>query len=393
MTLALLLAAVLLLSWSNGANDNFKGVATLYGSGTASFRGALIWATATTFVGSLVSVALARRLAVAFSGKGLVPAELIDPAMLAAIGAAAAVTILAATLLGMPTSTTHALTGALVGSALAATAATGATGATGAAIGAGMASIGWERLVTRFAQPLLLSPVLAIVATALVYPALRKLRLALGIERRTCICIGDAEPVPIAAASHAAALTQGGPALEVALGDRERCVERYGGRVLGLGAQRAVDVVHYLSAGAVCFARAVNDTPKIAALLFAFAALSSASVTPAILLTVAAAMAAGGWLQARKVAETMSRRITGLNPGQGLTANLITAALVMGASQLGVPVSTTHVSCGSIFGIGLANRRADRRTVQLILATWVTTLPVGLALGAAFLLLFRQLGL
>ncbi len=379
MTLALLLAAVLLLSWSNGANDNFKGVATLYGSGAASFRGALVWATATTFVGSLVSVALARRLAVAFSGKGLIAAELIDPPMLAAIGAAAALTILAATLVGMPTSTTHALTGALVGAALV------------AAGPAGPVGVDWERLLTRFAQPLLLSPLLAVVATALLYPALRKLRLALGIERHTCVCIGDGEPLPIAAASSALALAPDRPALAIALGDDERCVERYGGRLLGLEAQRAVDALHFLSAGAVCFARAVNDTPKIAALLLAFAALGSASATPAILLAVAVAMATGGWLQARKVAETMSRRITDLDPGQGLTANLVTAALVLGASHLGVPVSTTHVTCGSIFGIGLANRRGDRRTIRRILLTWVTTLPVALALGAALLLALRAI--
>ncbi len=382
MIVALLLAAVLLLSWSNGANDNFKGVATLYGSGAASFGGARLWATGATFLGSLVSVALARRLAVAFSGKGLIPAELIDPPMLAAIGSAAALTILAATLLGMPTSTTHALTGALVGSALA---------AAGPAGVASFASIDWGRLLTRFAQPLLLSPVLAIAATALLSPALRRLRRALGVERRTCVCIGDGEPVPLAAAARAAALAPPRPALEIAVGESERCVERYGGRVLGLEAQRTVDAVHFLSAGAVCFARAVNDTPKIAALLLAFAALGPDRPTPVILLAVAVAMAAGGWLQARKVAETMSRRITDLDPGQGLTANLVTAALVLGASHLGVPVSTTHVSCGSIFGIGLANRRGDRRTIRRILATWLTTLPLALVLGAAILLALRAI--
>ncbi len=389
MTLALLLAAVLLLSWSNGANDNFKGVATLYGSGAASFRGARLWATATTFVGSLVSVALARRLAVAFSGTGLIPAELIDPPMLAAIGSAAALTILAATLLGMPTSTTHALTGALVGSALAAAALASAPSAAGPG---SLAGVDWERLMNRFAQPLLVSPLLAIAATALLYPTLRRLRLALGVERRTCVCIGDGEPVPLPTAAQAAALAPGRPALEIAVGESARCVERYGGRLLGLEAQRAVDAVHFLSAGAVCFARAVNDTPKVAALLLAFAALGSATYTPGILLAVAVAMAAGGWLQSRKVAETMSRRITDLNPGQGLTANLVTAGLVLGASHLGVPVSTTHVSCGSIFGIGLANRRADGRTVRQILATWLTTLPLAFVLGAVILLALRAIG-
>jgi len=107
---------------------------------------------------------------------------------------------------------------------------------------------------------------------------------------------------------------------------------------------------------------------------------------------VALAMAAGGWLHSRKVAHTMSRRIADLNPGQGLTANLMTAVLVLGASRLGVPVSTTHVSCGAIFGIGLVNNTHHWSTLRSILTTWVVTLPVGMALGAAFLLFAGHVG-
>ena len=66
----------------------------------------------------------------------------------------------------------------------------------------------------------------------------------------------------------------------------------------------------------------------------------------------AVAIAAGGVLAARRVAETMSKRITKMNPGQGATSNFVTAAIVLGASRLGLPVSTTHVSCGTIIGIG-----------------------------------------
>lgn len=95
-------------------------------------------------------------------------------------------------------------------------------------------------------------------------------------------------------------------------------------------------------------------------------------------------MAAGGWLNSRKEAETMSRHITVLNTGQGLTANLMTAFLVLGASRMGVPVSTTHVSCGAIFGIGLVNGKREWSTIGKIGATWLTTLPLGFALGVAF---------
>ena len=67
------LAVALFLAWSNGSNDNFKGVATIYGSGTASYRTALAWATATTLAGSLLTLLLAASLIKTFSAKGLVP--------------------------------------------------------------------------------------------------------------------------------------------------------------------------------------------------------------------------------------------------------------------------------------------------------------------------------
>ncbi len=55
MIFIIILFAGLCVAYANGANDNFKGVATLFGSGTTNFRRALIWATATTFLGSLAA--------------------------------------------------------------------------------------------------------------------------------------------------------------------------------------------------------------------------------------------------------------------------------------------------------------------------------------------------
>lgn len=71
MVLVLVLLCGLFLAYANGANDNFKGVATLYGSGTTTYKKALVWATLTTAIGSLTAVFLAKSLIVAFSGKGL----------------------------------------------------------------------------------------------------------------------------------------------------------------------------------------------------------------------------------------------------------------------------------------------------------------------------------
>ncbi len=369
--LVLLAVAVLFLAYSNGANDNFKGVATLFGSGTASYRVALVWATLTTLAGSLLALALAAGLVDSFKGKGLVPDEVVrQPAFLLAVSLGAALTVLLATLTGLPVSTTHALTGGLVGAGLLAAA----------------GEIRVSTLGASFVLPLLFSPLVSLALTVPLYPLFRLARRASGVTGRTCLCVGTTYEEVATAADGSLLLVRTGLVMEV--GQAAQCIERYQGRVLGVEAGTLVDGLHYLSGGAVGFARGLNDTPKIVALLLAGEALD-----PMVgLALVAVVMAAGGVLNARRVADTMSRKITRMNPGQGFTANLVTALLVAGASRLGLPVSTTHVSVGALFGIGVVNATARARTVLGILLAWVTTLPLGAALAASVYLLLRLLG-
>jgi PiT family inorganic phosphate transporter len=369
-TVILIVLAVLFLAYSNGANDNFKGVATLFGSGTATYRRALVWATTTTLAGSLLALLLARGLVDTFKGKGLVPdAVTADPAFLLAVSLGAAWTVLLATWIGLPVSTTHALTGGLIG----------------AGVLAAAGDVHFDALGRAFVLPLLFSPLVALVLTVVIYPLFRRARRAWGITSRSCVCVGTAyeevQPQP----DGTLLLLRTGAVVQV--GTVSACVERYQGRMLGWEAGRVLDVLHYLSAGAVCFARGLNDTPKIVAMLLAGGALA-----PNLGLgLVAVVMAFGGVLNARRVADTMSRKITRMNPGQAFTANLVTALLVAGASRLGLPVSTTHVAVGSLFGIGVVNGTARVKIIFSILLAWVTTLPVGAALAAAAYLLLRAL--
>jgi len=105
---------------------------------------------------------------------------------------------------------------------------------------------------------------------------------------------------------------------------------------------------------------------------------------------VVLAMAVGGALGAARVAQTLSRRITPMATREAVTANLVAAALVTLASGYALPVSTTHVTSGSIFGIGLLRRQeADWRCVRDILLSWVATLPLGAALAALSYWLMR----
>jgi PiT family inorganic phosphate transporter len=118
MTLFLFLATCF-LAYSNGANDNFKGVASLFGSQTTSYRVAVGWATVTTFSGSISAIFLSQSLLRAFSRKGLVPDRIVGSEhFLLAVALGAGITVIIATLTGFPISTTHALTGAMIGSGL-----------------------------------------------------------------------------------------------------------------------------------------------------------------------------------------------------------------------------------------------------------------------------------
>jgi inorganic phosphate transporter, PiT family len=354
-TAAFLLLAVLFVAYTNGANDNFKGVATLFGSGTAGYRASLGWGTLTTFGGSLTAIFLSETLVQRFSGKGLVPDALVGaPEFVGAVAVGTASTVFLATLLSFPISTTHALTGSLVG--------------------AGWVRAGGEVrlsvLGAAFFLPLLVSPAAAMLLTGMFYPAARWLRMRAGIRRETCVCI-DRVWVPVGTAGAAVASPEG--RLEV-----RTCQERYQGTLFSVTAHRILDGAHYLSAGAVSFARGLNDTPKIVALLVAAQAMG---VRGGMVL-VGLAMALGAVLQARRVAERMAHGITPMNHGQGFSANLVTSLLVILASRFGLPVSTTHVSCGSLFGIGLVTRRAKAKSILTVVLAWVITLPVAAILAS-----------
>ena len=354
-----LILASFFLAYSNGANDNFKGVATLFGSRTTSYRMAIWWATSATFAGTLASLFLAGTLVKRFSGKGLVPDSVAaSPEFLAAVAAGAGLTVMLATWAGFPISTTHSLTGGLVG--------------------AGLAAVGFQvqlnLLGSAFLLPLLLSPLIAALLAAVGYVILREIRRRSGLTKRTWLCVEQPDLVTISAKSEAALDLSPLPLSSRAL----LCETRYRGDLAGVEAQKVLDTAHYLSSGVVSFARGLNDTPKIVALLLGAQALQ----LEWSLLMVGLAMAIGGLLSARNVAQTMSLRITEMNAGQGFTANLCTGLLVVFASRMGVPVSTTHVSVGSLFGIGTVTGQANYPVIREIMLSWVLTLPVSASLSA-----------
>lgn len=364
MIFVLLFIATCFLAYSNGANDNFKGVASLFGSRTCSYRTAISWATVTTFAGSIMSIFLAQTLLKKFSGKGIVPDEFVGSEyFILSVAVGAGGTVILATLIGFPISTTHALTGAIIGCGLV---------AVGPAVNFGALGKG-------FVLPLLLSPVLAILIAGILYILFRALRIATGVSKEWCICVGAEERVVAMPQSSALAIRSAPAPISLTIDEQQNCRERYAGSFLGVGAQQIMDAGHFLSAGTVSFARGLNDTPKIVALLLLWKALDVRLGFVAVALT----MAIGGLLNARKVAEMMSKKITAMNHGQGFTANLTTAMLVVAASLYGLPVSTTHVSVGSLFGIGLTTGKANPRVIGAIVLSWLITLPCAAIVAGA----------
>jgi PiT family inorganic phosphate transporter len=347
-----LIAVALFLAFNNGANDNFKGFATVWGSDTLSYRHALVLATLATLAGSVASWLLADNLIQQFSGRGLVPNAIAStPSFITSVACGAAVTVFLATRLGFPISTTHALIGGLIGAGL------GQTGS----------HVDFNKLWQAFFVPLLISPFIAASLGLVLYKI-----IAMRKSKTDCACLVEAMPVRLTS-MNTAMLGTTLPTLVIS--DKASCDNI--STQASFSISNLLKKIHIGSAVTICFARAVNDTPKLAALLFA--AEFTDSKLPIAL--VGMLMAFGGLVFAKQVATTMSQKVTRLDDKQGLAANLITASLVLLASKFGLPVSTTHVSVGAIAGVGASAGTLNWQALRSILLSWLATLPLALVIA------------
>ena len=235
------------------------------------------------------------------------------------------------------------------------------------------------KLGKTFVLPLLLSPLLAAGIGLLVYRLLRQ-RLA----QAECACLitpnAIAPSAVMAGADNALQIPQPPPMPQLIVASNTECDQLTGpgqAQLKRWSIPHALDYLHIASASLICFARAVNDTPKLAALLVAVPLLSA----QASLVLIAAAMVFGGLVLSQRVAQTMSQRVTRMNTTQGLSANLITAVLVLSASQFALPVSTTHVSVGAIAGVGVSGNTLKASALKAILLSWLATLPMAAAIA------------
>jgi len=324
MTLALpllygLIAVALAFDFLNGLHDAANSIATVVSTRVLKPHYAVVWAAFFNFVAFLVfGLHVAQTV-----GAGIVSADTIDAAVVFGALMGAISWNLITWVLGLPTSSSHALIGGLVG--------------------AGMAKAGLS--------PIVWWGVIKTVAWIVLSPA---------------IGMGLALAMVLVVAWTSRRLTP------MAVDKRYRKVQLFSAALYSLGhggndAQKTMGI--------------------IAVLLYSQGLLSGGFHVPLwVVLSCQSAMAlgtlAGGW----RIVHTMGSKITRLTPPQGVCAETGGALTLFTATYLGIPVSTTHTITGAIIGVGAARRLSAVRwnVASNIVVAWVVTLPAAAVIGALF---------
>ncbi len=373
---ALTVILVLVLAFVNGTNDVSKAIATLVGSGVTNYRTAIAWGSAWTVVGACASGLVATAMVNTFSSGLLLPDVVPPPGMALAVLVGAMGWVLASSRTGLPVSTTHALTGAILGAGLAAY---------------GGQGLIWPAIIKNIALPLLLSPLMALTVSLLIHPAIHFLA---GRWEGACLCLMPSARalVTVDAKGITRTLVQA-----TGFGQPVVAVPAQCNRAGLSGLTFGLDSIHWLSSGLASLARGTNDAPKIVAMLIlgsTVVAWPSPQIQVAVFAAVAFAMGLGSSVSGLRVTETLAEKVTRMDHAEGLSANLTTFSLVLISAMMGLPVSTTHVSSSAIIGIGLLKGLQAVRwgTVRDMVLAWIVTLPAsGFMAALAFFALSRIL--
>ncbi|MEC5210403.1 PiT family inorganic phosphate transporter [Psychrobacter sp. PL15] len=118
---------------------------------------------------------------------------------------------------------------------------------------------------------------------------------------------------------------------------------------------------------------------------------TQAAVPPAVMLTFGVALIVGLWFIGKEVIQTVGTNLAKMHPASGFSAELAAAAVVMGASTMGLPVSSTHTLVGAVLGIGIVNRDTNWALMKPIGLAWIITLPVAASLSAVSYIILKQI--
>lgn len=357
MTLLLAGSLLFFLAFANGANDVSKAVATLAGAKLASVHGVVLWGTTWTVAGALTGLIWGAAIIHTVLHSIYSEQHVFYLPVSLAIALAPSLWVVLSTWRKWPVSTTHAIVGGLIGAGIAAY---------------GIDGIAWRTTFYKLGLPLLLSPFAAISLAYVLTPVLERAAL---LVSRVKVCVSPLPKLVFAGfADHWS---------EVSADDCVVCDADSIAAHTTPGFVLSVDQLHWLTSGMLSFSRGLNDAPKLIAIVMPFMLLADNAPPEWSYVLAAFAMGAGGMLVGRRVTEVLGFEITKMSSAQGFSANLVATFLVLGASPLGMPVSTTHVSASAIMGIGLSNGFGlNRETVKSMLFAWLVTVPLSGLFGA-----------
>lgn len=323
--LVIVVLTALAFDFTNGFHDTGNAMATSIATGALKPKTAVALSASLNLVGAFLSVEVAKTV-----GKGLVDLDQIDikkdgSALMLIVFTGLAGGILwnvLTWLLGLPSSSSHALFGGLIGSALAAL---------------GFSGVQWGGVLSKIVIPAVMSPLVAAlvstVGTWLVY----RIASPVSDERKTRGFrwgqVGTASLMSLAHGTNDAQKTMG---------------------------------VIFL---ALVASGSVNDNDAIPFWVKASCAIA-----------IALGTYLGGW----RIIRTLGKGIVEVDTPQGVAADGASAAIILTSSHFGMALSTTHVATGSILGTGLGRKGAEVRwgVAGRMVVAWVITLPAAAAIGA-----------
>lgn len=316
--LLIVVVTALAFDFTNGFHDTGNAMATSIASGALAPRVAVALSAVLNLIGAFLSTAVAATIA-----KGLIDANLVTLELVFAGLVGGNVWNLLTWLLGIPSSSSHALIGGIVGATIAAV---------------GLRGVIWSGVVSKVIVPAVVAALLATlvgaVGTWLVYRTTRGVaekRTERGFRRGQ---IGSASLVSLAHGTNDAQKTMG------------------------------VIFLALMSYGAVS---------------------TTASVPPLwVIVSCAVAMAAGTYLGGWRIIRTLGKGLVEIKPPQGMAAESSSAAVILLSAHFGYALSTTQVATGSVLGSGVGKPGAEVRwgVAGRMVVAWLVTLPLAGLVGA-----------
>jgi PiT family inorganic phosphate transporter len=315
--LVLVVITALCFDFTNGFHDTGNAMATSIATGALGPRTAVAISGVLNFVGAFLSLAVAATIA-----SGLVDTKVVTLTVVAAGLAGGIIWNLVTWLFGIPSSSSHALIGGVIGSVMAAS---------------GGSAVLWKGLVSKVVLPAVFSPIIAALVAAVGTYLLYRISRS---------------------------MTEG--------------ARKHGFRIGQIGSACMVSLAHgtndaQKTMGVITLALIANGT---------LAAKSNAPIW--VIVACALAISLGTYIGGWRVIRTLGKGLVEIESPQGMAAESASAAIILLSSSFGYSLSTTHVATGSIIGTGLGKRGAEVRwNVAGRMATaWIFTLPSAALVGA-----------